>query len=430
MKRIRDLIAGDTAAGNMLKLGGGTALGQLFSVLVLPIISRQYDPIQRGYFGIFSAFVAVATVVVGLRYEMATPSASSEKEADRLLTLSLLSGVLVSALSGVVFYGFHLANIGGYGNLPGWSSLLLVLTLVLTGAFSSLRFWFVRRADFKGISQAMIQQGFVRAVVPVLLGFLKFDWIGLAIGEVVGRVSGVFSLSKLAWAGFKEALADRGELMATAKKHRAMPLQMMPSSVLDSLALSLPGPLVFALFGGERAGHVSMALAVIAIPSGLITASVGDVFHQNLSELFGRSASDIQSYFTGYAQKLARISMVIYLPVALASFFLVEHILGANWHPLQWMLPAITPMVIVSAVVSPLSRLLVVVNRVDLKLYADTVGLASSVIPISVCWTLGLGFETAFLAFCLVQTFARLFYLWIVWTAANPKQHRTHFDQR
>lgn len=430
MKRIQELLSGNTAAGNMLKLGGGTALGQLFSVMVLPLISRQYDPIQRGHFGLFSAFIAIATVVVGLRFEMATPTARSDREADQLLTLSLVSGVGLSFLSGAIFYSLHLFNIGGYGSLAGWTAWLLILTLILTNTFSSLRFWYVRRADFGGISKAMVQQGFVRAVVPVFFGFLRFNWVGLAIGEVVGRMSGVSSLSQLAWKGVRSELKDRQSLKETALIHRAMPLQMMPSSVLDSLALSLPVPLAFALFGDVNAGHLAMALTVIAIPSGLITASVGDVFHQTLSELVVREAREAQRYFATYVLKLSRIAAIIYVPVAIAAYFLIEIVLGSPWQPLRWMLPAITPMVVVSAVVSPLSRLLVVVNRVDLKLYADTVGLASCILPLYVSWYLKHSFETAFLSFCLVQTFARLFYLWIVWSAAKPEHHRLRSIER
>jgi O-antigen/teichoic acid export membrane protein len=424
MKRIRDLIAGDTTAGNMLKLGGGTALGQLFSVLVLPIISRQYDPIQRGFFGIFSAFVATATVVVGLRFEMAVPTANSDKEADQLLTLSLLTGVVISTLAGLAFYALHLLNIGGYGELAGWSSWLLVLTLILTGAFSSLRFWFVRRADFGGISKAMIQQGFVRAVVPVFLGLLKFDWIGLAIGEVFGRVSGVFSLSKRALSGVRESLGDRAGLMSTAYKYRSMPLQMMPSSLIDSLASSIPIPLFFSYYGGVNAGLSSMALMTIAIPSGLIAASVADVFHQQLADLLREDPSKISHYLIIAGKKMLKISVCIYVPFAALGYFLAEPLLGQKWAPVSWMLVALTPMVVGSSLCSPLSRTLVVVNRVDWKIYVDFATLALGVLPILGCAYFNLSFEVCFALFSLTKFASRLLYAWVIWRASLSQNHR------
>jgi O-antigen/teichoic acid export membrane protein len=424
MKRIRELIAGDTTAGNMLKLGGGTALGQLFSVLVLPIISRQYDPIQRGYFGIFSAFVATATVVVGLRFEMAVPSANSDKEADQLLTLSLVTGVAISLLSGLVFYLLHILKIGGYGDLAGSCGWLLVLTLILTGAFSSLRFWFVRRGDFGGISKAMIQQGFVRAMVPVLFGLLKFDWVGLAIGEVFGRVSGVFSLSKHALSGVKEALGDRAGLLSTAKKYRSMPLQMMPSSLIDSLAFSISIPLFFSYYGGVNAGLYSMAMMVIAIPSGLIAASVGDVFHQHLAELLRDDPSKINDYLVESGRKMLKIAIAIYVPVAILGYLMAGPILGAKWAPLSWMLVGLTPMVIMASLCGPLSRTLVVVNRVDWKLYVDVLTLLLAVVPIVGCASLNISFEVCFGIFCVAKFLSRLIYAWVIWLSSFHHHHR------
>ena len=408
----------------MLKLGGGTALGQLFSVLVLPIISRQYDPIQRGHFGLFGAFIAIATVVVGLRYEMATPTARSDREADQLLTLSLVSGVVLSVLSGVVFLILHFLNIGGYGSLAAWTSLLLVVTLILTGAFSSLRFWYVRRADFGGISTAMVKQGFVRALVPVFLGLFKFDWVGLAIGEVFGRVSGVFSLSKSAWSGVRSELKDRQALIETAVKHRAMPLQMMPSSLIDSLAFSISVPLIYSLFGGVNAGLFSMAMMVITIPSGLIAASVGDVFHQHLADLARDDRSQISGYLVSTATKMLKISAALYVPVAILSYFLAEPVLGEKWAPLSWMLPALVPMVVVSSLCGPLSRTLVVVNRVDLKLLVDINTLILTVVPITICAKLKLSFMVTFGVYCLALFICRLIYAWVIWLASRPQNQR------
>lgn len=408
----------------MLKLGGGTALGQLFSVLVLPLISRQYDPIQRGHFGLFSAFIAIATVVVGLRFEMATPTAKSDREADQLLTLSLVSGVFLSIASGGIFYLLHFYGIGGYGSLASWTSLLLIVTLILTNAFSSLRFWYVRRADFGGISKAMVQQGFIRAVVPVLLGLLKFDWVGLAIGEVVGRMSGAVSLSKSAWSGIKSALGDRKSLVDTALRHRAMPLQMMPSSLIDSLGFSISVPLIYSCFGSVNAGLYSMSFMVIAIPSGLIAASVGDVFHNHLAELLKSDRTQITGYLASMGTKMLKIAVLIYLPVAGLSYFLAAPVLGSRWEPLSWMLPALVPMVIVSALCGPLSRILVVVNRVDLKLYTDVFALVVTAGSILGCAWLKMTFQTMFGIHCVAIFVCRLVYIWVIWLSSLPRNQR------
>ncbi len=420
MNKLRSLLSGDSPASNMIKLGGGTAIGQFFSVIALPLISRQYDPVQRGHFGIFTSYLAIVTVIAGLRYEMATPSADSDEEADQLLTISMIAVVVVSILAGIVLWALQWLHIGGYGNLEIWTPFVATMTLILTGAFGSLRFWYVRRADFGGISRAMVQQGFTRALVPILLGFLRFDWLGLALGELLGRVSGTASLARTASRNIHPKCLNRRTLVETARKHRAMPLQMMPSSLIDSMALSLPVPLVYAYFGERNAGYLSMALLTVAIPSGLITASVGDVFHQRLAELSRTNPSGVTTYLKSFSQKLFKISAAIYLPVAAFSYLFVEPILGENWKPLSWMLPALVPMVALSAIVSPLSRLLVIQNRVDLKLYADCVSLAASTIPVFVCFRFNLGFQNAFFAYCIANFLARIFYYAIIYRGSLP----------
>lgn len=55
----------------MALLATGTAVGQVISFALMPIITRLYTPADYGVFGVFTALVTILGSVVGLKFEAA-----------------------------------------------------------------------------------------------------------------------------------------------------------------------------------------------------------------------------------------------------------------------------------------------------------------------------------------------------------------------
>ena len=67
----------------------GTVVGQAFSVLLAPVLTRLYLPDQFGHLSVYTATLAIIGVAAALGYELAIPIARSSEELANLLAVSI-----------------------------------------------------------------------------------------------------------------------------------------------------------------------------------------------------------------------------------------------------------------------------------------------------------------------------------------------------
>ncbi len=402
---------------NVMTLGGGTVAGQLCVVLATPLLTRLFDPTDMGIFGLFLSFIGFVCVGTGLRYEMAIVSAEGDREADCLLMVSMLLTVPLSILSGVFLLALIRYDLLSFGSLPPWSVALVILTLVGTGFFMSLRYWFVRRMDFTIISRSLVAQGIGRAVLPVIMGWAQMGWVGLLVGETGGRLLGVIRMSRSAWPVIKKTLRpfDRRYYAATMKRHWKFPAVVLPSSLIDALAASLPLPVISSLFGTASAGLFLLVMRIATLPAGLISASVADVYHGRLSETYRTNPSQTHKIMVDAAKKLGLIGLLIYLPIAVLSPFLFEFLFGAQWSQAGLLTSILSPLPLVGLIVSPLSRLLLVANRQEIKLLADVVCLVFPIFALYMTSQMEWSFWSCMMIFSGIQVLAYFLYFSLIW---------------
>lgn len=421
--RLRSFLKGNRFAGNVLKLAGGTALGQGLVVASTPVITRLYTPEEMGAMGVFMAFVGFLSVGVGLRYEIAIVSAKDNREANHLLVAALFFAFPTSIISGFVMWIMIRYDFLSYGILPMWSVVAATVTLFVTGVFAALRYWLVRQADFSGVSRALVLQGFGRAIVTIMLGWCTVGWIGLLLGEVVGRTLGIGRLLRGAGLAIKGAIwpFDQAYYRAILKRNWKFPAVVLPSSLIDSLGAMLPLPVLAFFYGPAAAGQFLLVQRLSQLPAGLVSASIGDVFHSHLSDAYRSDPCRIRQILWTVTKKLGTISALIYLPVALIAPFVFGTIFGQEWSETGLLVTILAPVSLLGMVVSPVSRLLFVVNRSELKLVIDGVRLFVPVLGIWGMHAMGYGFWYTVAVYSLLSSLNYLLYFGLILYASSGK---------
>lgn len=421
INRFKGFLRGQSFTANVIRLGGGTALGQALVIATTPIITRLYSPEQMGLMGLFISFVGFASIAVAWRYELAIVSAQDDNEANALLLISLFLVLPTSLLAGLFMLLMIRYDIISYSDLPAWAAGAAAVTLFATGAFTALRYWFVRQTDFSGVSRALVSQGAGRALVPVVLGFAHAGWAGLLAGEVAGRTLGVGRLLRQAWPVMRKSLAlfGRDSYTEAMKRNWKFPALLLPSTMVSVLAATLPLPAISSLFGVAAAGQFLLVWRLIQLPSGFIGDGVADVFHSRLSEAHRTNPDAVRPLLLRVAIKLGLVSLLIYVPIAFASPLVFDKIFGAKWAQAGWLMTVLAPVGLIALVVNPLSRLFAVVNRPELKLAVDGVRLLAPVLGIYGANRMGYDFRHCAVAFSALWMLSCVMQLVVTWYASG-----------
>ena len=405
-------------ARQVAMLTTGTAVGQLVVVAVMPLLTRLYSPSDLGMFGLFSSFLGVAGVATCLRLEWGVASARAPDEAAGLLALCLVVCPVASLVLAAALAALIAGNVVSFGLLPPWTVPLALLALVATGTFSALRYWHIGRRDFRDVSGAAVVQGVGRAGASVALGIAGAGWPGLLLGDLAGRLLGIGRLWRRALPALREqwqagARRALGERLRCAWRY---PLVVLPSSLLDALAASLPLPVIATLFGTSAAGQFALVWRAASIPAALIGASVADVFHAHAASARVQGGPAVRQLLLRTVSRLALLATVIYVPVCVAAPFFFEWIFGKEWQVSGWLMLLLLPMWWTSAIVSPVSRLLVVMDRPAWKFAFDAAFLVGPVVAMFALREQGL--NVAVFAYGIAASLAYILYAALLFAAS------------
>ena len=413
-------------ARNTALLSVGTAAAQGFSVLAAPVLTRLYLPSDIGELALFTSFISVASSCASLKYELGIVSAIDDSEAAELTLASILLLVPISILSGGLLYLAIRLSRFGFGSLPSYATLLMVPALFLTGLFAALRYWTIRTGNFGLISRTFIGQHAVRAVCQVCFGLVSASAVGLFAGEVLGRAVGVTPMLREALAKLRSLLGSVSsrDLLRTLNVNRKLLIYSFPSTFIDTLVANLPIPVVVSLYGSVAGGHLSLVQKVLALPLGLIAASVADTFHGSLAACARESPAKLSALFRRTSLWLFSIGLVPALVLALFGRPLFQIIFGHKWAVAGTLAALSTPWFLTQFVVSPLSRLVFVLRGQELKLIYDIVILVGMFVVAELALHRHMGLLQTVWAFSLVNTLANLvYYLVLVWIVRRSVPH-------
>ncbi len=368
-------------ARNIAILGGGTALAQSFNVLLAPLLTRLYLPDSLGQFALFASFLNVAMVGISLRYELGIVAARTEQKAAQLALLAFLFSLPVSIFgAGALFLAIHFSLLG-FNTLPSYTPLLMVPALVFVAAFSALRYWFVRQEQFRGVSQATVVQNGARSISQVVMGVFGGRLAGLLAGELIGRSAGMTRMFREAWPSIRAYVfpANPRNLSEVLWENRQFPVYSLPSSLVDTLAANICIPLVVRCFGVETGGYFALVQRVLAVPLVLISTSVADAFHGRLAQYVRETPERVVGLFQTTSAVLALLGI---LPTILLMLFgrpLFKMVFGSRWTLAGDFAAVAAPLFLAQFVVTPLSRLVFVLEGQRLKLVYDLLALTTTI---------------------------------------------------
>lgn len=279
---------------NVFIVASGTAMAQVITMAFSPVVTRLYGPEAFGLLGVFTSLLAVLTPLAALTYPLAIVLPTNDNDAKKIGHLSAYIAVVISVLLVVILatVGDRLLSLLNAEAL-GFLAFLLPLAILFTAFVQIFQQWLIRKNQFSITARVAIYQSFLLNCFKVGFGF--FYPIG---GVLVALATlGHFLNSGLLFFGVKRTHLNnhcnkskkteffkKKDLWKTAKRHHDFPLYRAPQVFINAGSQSLPLLMLSSLFGPATAGFYALCRSVLAMPTQLVSKSVGDVFYPRIVE--------------------------------------------------------------------------------------------------------------------------------------------------
>ena len=411
---------GSSALRAVGTMAGATGLGQLAILATLPFITRLYEPTAFGLHALLVSFVGVATVGACLALELAIVQSRTDDAADEICVAALSSLPLTAGISAVMFAALIGTGSFGYGGLPWWSVPVVAAMVFANGLYVASRYRLLREQRYKVLARATVVQGIGRSLAPLGWYVLLPTWAGLSLGELTGRLLGVRRLIAplLAQLRSRPYWGSLDGWWTVVRRERRYTVFVLAAVLTDSLASLLIAPLLANGYGSAAAGEYFLVAMVLVAPSALIGTASADFIHARGALLNAGTPAEIPAFLRRAAGLLFVAGCAIYLPVYFLAPYVFPILFGARWTLIAPIAQAMTPFMIVAFFASPCSRLLLVLERPNLKVVSDVLRLVGTLVVLAGASALGLPFERAMWALAWFLAFSYGVYFLLTYSAA------------
>jgi len=397
-------------------IGSGSALGQAIMVAATPIVSRLYAPQAYGALGIFSGILAIGSILVSFRYEVAIPLPGEDLEARDILLLSFALTVLIVGMASVgLLAWWFLARPDSLA--PPYRPLLWTIPLGMLGlgSYQILAYWSVRKRLYREISVTKLTQSGASVGTQIALFRLPPQGLGLMLSAIVSQAFGMRMLYK----AFRRTcpsspLPTLARLCSLGRKYWNISAFGTATALANSVGDSLPSFILARAFGLEVAGLYLMASRLLNLPTQVVGGAVSQVFTGEASQRMRTAHRTVPQYFQTVHRKLRWVGAAIFLIGILSPFYL-PLVLGAKWHAAGAFAVILAPMAAVDITVRPLFNITVIGNRPSLQLYTGLLPMGLSIVGLGTPILFGCSSQVAMISysFCRCLSYAIIYLVYL-----------------
>lgn len=316
---------------NIATVMRGTVLGQALGLIVLPLLTRLYDPAAFGHFQLYQSATLVLVVFVSLRFEVALLRAADGRELQATVALCILSTLAMAILLAVAWavIGWQWPALYAKFPAPPW---IIGLAVLLIGTFQFLGYLATREQLYALSANSKITQAAGYSVVAAALGTLGWS-LGLIVADAASRLAASVPLLR--------GLADRrlsgmrdlsaADLRAAAYKFREFPLITVFGGIINSAGAVITPVMIYAKFSAEISGQFGLVERAVSFPVAMIVAAVSQVYMANFAKAVRDDPAAVASQFHELIRLLALIAIGPAIIGMIAAPMLFTIVFGAEW---------------------------------------------------------------------------------------------------
>lgn len=353
-------------------LSGGMAFAHLLGLVSLPLVSRLFTQGEIGAVALLLSLLSLPGAFASLRYDSAIMICGTDDEAVRIGGLSALLSILVAGLSTLALLAMGSWGYAPIAEQPFWYTLAAFPLVLIAGWAGVHRLLHLRTGRFNDIATGSAWRAGASASLRLGAGWGGLGMGGLLLAEIGSLCVSLWRLSTRSPLGVRTITAlHPGEIRRLIRLYARFPVLETPSQILDQAALMAPMIWVGWRFGADGAGLFAFALRIATAPNAIVGMATADIFRSKYAQLVREDRfAEAGSLFI----KIARQSFLLACLFGIAALLIAPFfggVFGENWVESGRILPWLALWWYSSFVVSPLSSVLTVHNRLRAKLAYD-----------------------------------------------------------
>lgn len=389
--------AKDEFLSNVLKMFTGTAGSHVLWTISMLAVARMYAPEYFGAGQLFISAASILSVVATGRYEMAIVIPRYRFQAMNLflfsMALSLLSAVLMVPI--LLVFSDEIIRMTG---ISVENIILLPIYVVELCLYVLCYAWLIREKKY-----ATTAKGLLLFPAAYFVFCLAFHYVWLPLHKLVLAIMLARGVEILYYGYFvckgMRPLWPRGSwlgILRYGKRYIDFPKYMLIGNFIDSATQHMVPFFVTTFWGLAATGYYSMATQVLAAPAGLIAKSVGSVFQQEGSRLYGKYR-ECKAFYNKNLKICIGYSAVICFCAYFAIPTIVPVLMGGEWNIAGHYVQLMLPMTFVTLIASPLSSMYIIARKQKTYLGIQTANFWGSAISLYFMGRIGAGIEMALL---------------------------------
>lgn len=357
----------------VLTLVSGVVLAQALYILVLPILTRLYEPDVFGVFSQYLSVVGILSAAFCLRFDDAIYVVHQKKSLRTVVNFGLLSALVLTLLSWLflVLFKQELSNWLEI-QLPDFVYYLVPLAAFLQAVYMLLTNAAVKLGETKKVAFTQVQRNV--AISGFQVGFSIWPPlanIGLALGDLLGKATGVWVLLKFTYNRTKGYTLPRFYWKTLLRQLKRFPMISAPNAVVNVSANQSTPLILIAIYDLRVAGIFYVAQRVTSAPLVLLGKAISQVYSSQLAEMKKSGVDKLKQSYLSMAKKLFFISLGPVILLAVSAPFLATWILGSEWQASGYFISLLAPALLAQMVVTPLSNVANILSRQGMMLMWD-----------------------------------------------------------
>lgn len=390
----------------------GTTIAQAIPISISPILTRIYSPEDFGVFAIYISIVTILSVIVTGAYDLAIVIPKNDSDALCIIKLSFIVTFIISFIVLLIIYIFNeqILFLIGDENLKIWL-YFIPFSIFLSGIYQSINYWLNRHKYYKSIAINRVIQSGTAGSVQLTMGFIGLVSSGLVLGKILGQLISTILLGRIYLKEKKKVSSHKKKLrlIALAKRYKKFPLYESRSNLLNTSSTEVPVILISSLFNTSIAGFYALSSRMLLLPMTLIGTSIGQVFFQEASKLKSNHEALKSLTFSIY-KKLIIIGVIPISLIIVYGDIIFMFIFGSEWKIAGEFSQILGIWIILVFISSPLSKLLVIMEKQKESLNFNILIFLSRVLSIAIGYVF---FDDAYDTILLFGLTGAIF--WLFW---------------